>query len=170
MLACFSMDGSKAPSPDGFTAHFFQHNWDFAREDVWQAAKGFFGNGFLLKELNSTISLCNVIYKILSKVLALRLKPLLHKIISPQQNAFVPGRSTQDNIIVAHECLNAMRRRRRGRTGSLALKLDMFKAYDCVKWPFLLEVLKRMVFNEKWCKWVEECIITVRYSIQINGK
>jgi hypothetical protein len=99
------------------------------------------------------ISLCNTIYKIISKILATRLKPLLHKIISLWQSAFVPGRVIQDNSIIAHEVLNTMKKKR-GIGGLMALKIDTKKAFDTIKWSFLLNVLRLHGFNTKWINWV----------------
>ena len=96
------------------------------------------------------ISLCNVIYKIISKVLANRLKQILSDIISPTQSAFVPGRLITDNVLVAYETLHTMHSQKKGKKGSLALKLDISKAYDRVEWPFLQGVMDKLGFPKKW--------------------
>ena len=79
------------------------------------------------------ISLCNVVYKIVSKVLVNKLKSFLPSIIDESQSAFVSGMMIFDNIIVAHETIHAMQNRRKGKCGSLAAKLDMSKAYDRIE-------------------------------------
>ena len=83
------------------------------------------------------ISLCNVIYKIISKVLANKLKQLLLEIISLTYSAFVLGHLIIDNVLVAFETPHTMHSRKKSKTGSLALKLDVSKAYDRVEWPLL---------------------------------
>ena len=76
------------------------------------------------------ISLCNVIYKIITKMLTNRLKQILPQIIGLTQSAFVPRRLITDNVLVSYEALHTMHGRKKGKTGSLALKLDVSKAYD----------------------------------------
>ena len=106
------------------------------------------------------ISLCNVIYKIISKVLANRLKQILPRVISPTQNAFVLGRLITDNVLVAYEFLHTRHSKKKGKKGSLALKLGISKAYDRVEWPFLKGIMTRLGFLEVWINWVMGCVTT----------
>lgn len=86
------------------------------------------------------ISLCNVAYKVVSKILTVRLKRVIFKLIFPFQAAFVPGWLIQDDFILSQEILHSMKAKR-GRKGLMAMKLDMKKAYDRMEWSFLLYVL-----------------------------
>ena len=115
------------------------------------------------------ISLCNVIYKIIAKVLANRMKHLLSRIISSTQSAFALGRSITDNAMIACELLHYMKRKQRGNVGEVALKLDISKAYDRVDWKFLQHMLQILGFDDRWIKWIMLCITTVRYSVLMNG-
>ncbi|XP_075668611.1 uncharacterized protein LOC142638468 [Castanea sativa] len=154
-VALFQMGPTKALGPDGMNAHFYQKYWHTVGDSVVSAVLNFFNNGNMLPNINHTnivlipkvqnsermsefrpINLCNVIYKIISKVLANRLKQVLPQIISPTQSAFVPGRLITDNVMVAYETLHTMHARKKGKKGYLALKLDISKAYDRIEWQF----------------------------------
>jgi hypothetical protein len=115
------------------------------------------------------ISLCNVLYKLISKVLANRLKKLLPDIISPSQSAFVPGRLITDNVFLAYELTHYLRNRRKGETGVVAIKLDMRKVYDRVEWSFLEKIMRKMGFSTKWVDLIMKCVSTVTYKVKING-
>jgi hypothetical protein len=186
--ALFQIGPLKAPGPDGFPARFLQRNWDILRHDVVFAVQRFFADGIMPDEVNDTaivlipkkndhaklkdyrpISLCNVIYKVVSKCLVNRLRPLLEDIILPTQSAFVPGRLITDNALVAFECIHAIQTGSVARSKFCAYKLDMAKAYDRVDWRFLEGVLAKLGFHSTWIQWVMACVTTVRYSIRFNG-
>jgi hypothetical protein len=115
------------------------------------------------------ISLCNVVYNIIAKVLANRLKVILPSIISPNQSAFLPGKLITDNILAAYETMHSMHSRMWSKVGFMGIKLDMSKAYDRVEWGFLEAVMTKLGFASRWIKLVLECISNVRYSIVMNG-
>ena len=83
------------------------------------------------------ISLCNVLYKIFSKVPANRLKKFIPELITKHQSAFAKNRLILDNVLVAFETLHCMKNHNSGQTGFMAIKLDMSKAYDMVEWNYL---------------------------------
>lgn len=92
------------------------------------------------------ISLYNVVYRIVTKAIANRLKPILSQIISLNQSAFIHSRLITDNVIIGYECLHKIRNSKGKRNGLVALKLDISKAYDRVEWQFLAQVMVKLGF------------------------
>jgi hypothetical protein len=183
-----SMPQQKAPGSDGYTADFYQFHWDTVGGEVCDAALQFFNSIKMEGNLNATnivlipkksnpcsvtdfrpISLCNVLYKIISKVLANRLKGVLPHVISQSQSAFISGRLITDNIIAAYETMHTMHTRMWSKVGFMGIKLDMSKAYDRVEWGFLEVVMAKMGFPARWIKLIMECVKTVSYAIVVNG-
>jgi hypothetical protein len=143
----------KAPGSDGMTSLFYKRFWEIVGEDVTKEVLGFLNGGILPRAWNETvivlipktanpeslkdvssISLCIVLYKIASKVLASQLKPPLDVVISPNQSSFIPGRLITDNVLVAYEVTHFLKNKRTGNDCYAALKLDMSKAYDIIEW------------------------------------
>uniref|UniRef100_A0A803QSS3 Reverse transcriptase n=1 Tax=Cannabis sativa TaxID=3483 RepID=A0A803QSS3_CANSA len=166
--ALFQMHPNKSPGPDGMSPGFYQKYWDIVSYDVIQLVRDFFLRGDFPNHLPNTnivlvpkkkqptsmaeirpISLCNVLYKVVSKVLANIIKAVLHQVISETQSAFIPNRLITDNIMVAFEIMHYMKRKMVGRNGVMALKFDMSKAYDRVEWGYLRAVLTKMGANER---------------------
>lgn len=124
------------------------------------------------------ISLCNVIYKVVSMCMVDRLRPLLKDIISQNQSAFIPGRLITDNAIIAFECLHAISSTTDERSGYCAYKLDLSKAYNRVDWGFLNKVLLKgflnkvllnIGFQREWVDRVMACVTSVSYTVRFNG-
>ena len=124
-------------------------------------------NGSHIAQQFRPISLCNIVYKIISKNLANRLKVHLHKIISPLQSAFVPKRNIQDNTILAHQLLHSFKSKR-GKGGFMFLKMDMEKAFDRMEWSFVLAILEKLGFSSIWISWIRICISSASFSILLN--
>lgn len=179
----------KAPGPDGMPSLFYQNYWNLVGNDVTKTILSYLNSATILHPLNHTfitlipkiinpmavtdyrpISLCNVLYKIFSKVLANRLKKILPSIITKHQSAFTKNRLISDNILVAFETLHSMSNHNSEKSGYMALKLDMSKAYDKVEWCFLEDVMRKLGFNERWIGLMMECVKTVSYSVLVNGE
>jgi hypothetical protein len=150
----------KAPDPDGFCARFFQRNWDVLKVDIIRSVKQFFTSGrmpprvneiaiVLIPKIEKTVlledymptSLCDIIYKMVSKCLVNLLRPLLEDIISPTQSAFIPARMITNNALIVFQCLYAIRCGNNRSKKFGAFKLDLTKAYDRVNWKYLEGVL-----------------------------
>ncbi|KAK2390980.1 hypothetical protein QL285_064484 [Trifolium repens] len=185
--ALFQMHPDKSPGPDGFNPAFYQKFWEICGDEVFAAVKDWLWRGYFPSSLNETniclipkgdnpvsmkdfrpISLCNVLYKVVSKLLANRLKGVLGKYISEEQSAFVEGRSIIDNALIAIEIIHCLKRRTKGAKGELALKIDFSKAYDKVEWSYLKGVLVKMGFSDTWIKWMMLCVSSVNYSALVN--
>lgn len=115
------------------------------------------------------ISLCNVAYKIISKILVARLRPFLDRFISANQFAFVPRRWIGENSVLLNEILHTMRRKR-GQSGYIGIKVDMQKAFDRVEWGVLCRILNALGFSNKFVNWISECISTTSSEILLNGR
>ena len=149
--ALFQIGPLKATGPDGLPARFFQRNWGLLKEDIIHAVRVFFKVGTMPEGVNDTaivlipkvqhpetlkdyrpISLCNVLYKVVSKCLVNRLRPLLDAVFSENQSAFIPRRLITDNALIAFECFHAIQQDNSVNSKFCAVKLDLAKAYDRV--------------------------------------
>ena len=115
------------------------------------------------------ISLCNTVYKVVTKIIVARLRPYLDKLISLMQTAFVPGRKGIDNIIIAQEIIHGLGKKK-GRTGYMALKIDLEKAYDKLEWSFIRDMLIRVNLPKDIIDLIMSCVSTVSTSILFNGE
>lgn len=181
--AVVNLSAFSAPGPDGFTGHFFSTCWGIIHPEVIAAVQDFFRGCSIPLAISSTllvlipkipnptsfsdlrpISLCNFTHKIISKILANRISAFLPLLITPQQTAFVPGRTMHESIALAHELVEDI-----DFPNNTIFKLDMSKAFDRVEWPFLLACLRKLGFNETWCDLIYRNISNIHYSISLNG-
>ncbi|XP_050217337.1 uncharacterized protein LOC126668167 [Mercurialis annua] len=179
--AVFSMHNDKSPGLYGFNPTFYKKYWAIVGKDVVTMCRDFFEKGVLRDGLNDTnlvlipkisnpervsdlrpIALCNVAYKII--FMANRMKCLLTSIISENQSAFVENRLTTDNFLIAYEIGHYLRCKRRGKVGMAALKIDMSKAYDRVRWDFIDFMLRNLGFCDKWINLIMYCVRSVKYT------
>ncbi|XP_061362742.1 uncharacterized protein LOC133306440 [Gastrolobium bilobum] len=161
----FSFGPYKSPKNDGLNALIFQSQWDKVGELVISFVKGVFLHPDNIKKANQTliclipkidvpeslkdfrpISLCNVIYKTVTKIVANRLKSHLALLVMPNQCGFIKGRKRADNIIVAQEIIHFMNRKRGGK-GWMTVKVDLEKSYDKISWEFLKDTLVDIEFS-----------------------
>lgn len=159
-----SMHPTKILGSDGLPAFFFQSCWDFIKSDIMNVIFRFFSTASFLPGVNDTvfslipkkidcegpadycpISLCNVLYKVVAKILANRIWFILDNLVSENQYAFVPGRQIFDNYVTTQELFSSMKLKK-GKESFFALKTDMFKAYDRIEWSFLRYIFSRFGF------------------------
>ncbi|KAL0324687.1 UNVERIFIED_CONTAM: hypothetical protein Scaly_2435800 [Sesamum calycinum] len=172
--------------PGGFSSAFFQACCNTIAEDVIAAVTDFFSGTFMPRNFTATsiilipkndssqswsefrpISLCNVINKILSKLLYTKIFQVVPDLISPSQSGFVLGRLIADNIL-AQEITHHIDMRHS--KGNLILKLDMSKAYDRVKWKFLYAILEKMGFPTRFIALIKLLLNTTGFTILVNGE
>ncbi|KAK1301698.1 hypothetical protein QJS10_CPB12g00661 [Acorus calamus] len=184
-MTVFSFKPLSSPGPDGFSAQFYQLFWTLIKEDLHNAVKQFFRSGHILKQINHSfialipkslsadtldgyrpISLCNTLYKIITKILAQRLQKVLPTLISLHQSAFIKGRNIHHNVLLARELVKYLTHAGRSRA---CIKIDLRKAFDSVRWSYLHQVLKGFHFSDKWIMLCWECISTATFSILLNG-
>ncbi|XP_074291748.1 uncharacterized protein LOC141618543 [Silene latifolia] len=186
--AVFQLGPTKSPGPDGIPALFYQKYWYHIKDDVTNAVLSMLTTGHILKSFNSTnialipkvsspetvdqfrsISLCNVIMKIVTKCVCNRLKPFMSFLVGDFQNGFIPGRNISDNILVSHELFHQISKKTTGKQGLLAFKIDMSKAYDRLSWNFLKATLVSMNFPPSLITLIMNCVSSVTYSTLLNG-
>lgn len=166
------MGNDKAPGPDSLNAFSFKKN--IIKDQVFDYVQIFFLIGVLDAKLNETqivlpnkenpqqathfrpIGLCNVSYKILSKILVKRMKLLLNSLVSPFQNAVVPSRQISDNVMLLH----TMGKKIKSKQVYLGLKLDIAKAYDRLEWNFLEMTLRKFNFPNHFVNLILTCVKT----------
>eukprot|EP00253_Pinus_taeda_P032768 PITA_32768 len=179
------MQNGKAHGPNGFNVDFFKECWNIVKQDILDVVDDSRKSKIVLKALNTSfialipkqenamtldrfipIALCNVVYKIFSKIIANRLKPLLLTLVSEEQMGYVEGRQILNNIIQAHEMIHSLKSNKQP---GMITQLHLEKAYDKLSWAYIREVLKAYGFNHNWIRWVMALVSTSSFSILLNS-
>ncbi|VFR00991.1 unnamed protein product [Cuscuta campestris] len=184
----FEIPNNKSPGPDGFSSGFFKSQWRKVGGLVTQAIQEFFIKEDTIKQINATnlvvipkcedpksptdlrpIACCNVIYKVIAKIICNRLKKVLPSIINLNQGAFVEGRELVHNVLLCQELARGYNRK--NISPRCLMKLDLQKAYGNVSWKAIIQILTLLKFSSKFINWIKKyCVTTTSYSIHFAGE
>lgn len=182
------MKRNASPGPDGFNVEFYIATWSWIGDDVANLVRSFFESGIMPAHINDThivlipkklasqvpadyrpINLCNVVYKLIAKALANRLKPHLPDYIHPSQQAFIKGRRVSNNIIIAQEITHSFTISS-WKHQAFMLKIDLAKTFDRLEWNFIVQALSRKGLHGHFINLIHSCISSPTFSIVINGQ
>lgn len=183
--ALAATDGSKSPGPDGVNAGVLRSLWPVISADVLNFFLSFYDTHHIPRGYNSSfivlipkvpqpklpsqfrpISLMNSIIKLLTKVLARRLRGVMDSLVGQSQSAFIQGRQISDSILIANEVIHSLQSKK---SVGMVLKIDFEKAFDKIRWDFVFEVLRCMHFDKKWIDWITAIFESSRISVLVNG-
>ncbi|GJS75512.1 putative RNA-directed DNA polymerase, eukaryota, reverse transcriptase zinc-binding domain protein [Tanacetum coccineum] len=183
--AVWDCRSSKAPGPDGYSFAFVKKYQGTIQKDLYDFVNLFFATCVMPNGVNSSfftvipkvnnptlitdfcpISLISIHYKIISKILANRLSKVIDKIVSKEQSAFIAGRQIFDGPVILSEIIEWYKKRKKK---LLIFKVDFEKAFDSKSWNYLIHILDRFGFGNKWYSWIKACLNSSRASILING-
>ena len=178
------MEHNKAPGPDGFPAEFYQTFWDIIQSDLLEMFHDLhaghlelfclnFGEIILLPKVNGAeriqqyrpICLLNVSFKIFTKTATIRLNSVADHVVRPTQTAFMQGRNILDGVVILHETVHEMHRKK---LNGVILKIDFEKAYDKVKWSFLQQTLRMKGFSAEWRAMIHNFVSGGSVAIKVN--
>ncbi|GKE96460.1 RNA-directed DNA polymerase, eukaryota, partial [Tanacetum coccineum] len=183
--AVWACGENKSLGPDGFTFEFFRKFWDTIGPDLCIAVEWFFEHYSFVRGCNSSfialipkvpdpkfmndyrpISLIGSLYKVVTKILAIRLSLVISDLISDVQTVFLPNRQILDGPFIVNELLSWCKHKKQH---AMVFKVDFAKAYDSIRWDYLDEVLQSFGFSSKWRAWICGSLTSGMASILING-
>lgn len=186
----FSIRSLKAPGPDGFLSLLYQHSWSRVGPNIIRLVQHLFNSPHDLTCTQQTnlalipkiiipstprdyrpICFCNVNCKVISEIIANKIKPYLGNFISPIQGSYMVESKVTNNTIIAHDILYSMRQKHthKGEQNTMTLKIDMSKGSDKVSQASILRALTQLGFNEHWTNMIHKYISSVEYSILLSG-
>ena len=106
-------------------------------------------------------------FKIFTKVATIRVNSVIDNIISPSQMAFMRGRNILEEVVILHETVHELHRKNQS---GVIFKIDFEKAYDKVRWNFLIQTLRLKGFSHKWIEWIKSSISGGSVAINVNDE
>ncbi|XP_056863927.1 uncharacterized protein LOC108850223 [Raphanus sativus] len=182
----FKLNPNKAPGPDGLTSGFFKASWETIGTEVVDSIQNFFITGFLPTSTNATIlsmvpkfpratkisdfrpiACLNTVYKVISRLLVARLKPILEDLILPCQTAFVKGRLLVENTVLAGELVHGYHKNKG--PPRITIKVDIAKAFDTLSWEFLFTCLDTLNLPRHFITLLKACVCKTSFMVGYNG-
>lgn len=183
--AVFGCGGDRAPGPDGFNFRFLKRYWDLFAQDFVNILQHFYDHGTINRGCASSflalipkvsdpsslndyrpINLIGVISKVISKILANRIRRMISSVISESQSAFLSERYILDGPLMVNEILTWAKK---SSVDVFLLKIDFEKAYDNVNWNFVLSIMNQMGFSDRWCMWIRGILRSASSSVLVNA-
>ena len=184
-IALRAVANNKSPGSDGLPYEFYSFFFDIMGNDLVEVCNDIFKRDTMSESQRTgimrllpkegdqydptnwrPISLLNTDYKIIAKILQSKLSKVMHTIVNEQQTCSVPGRSIHNNLVLIRDIIDYSVIKK---NPCALLAVDQYKAFDTVNWSFLMKVLKKMNFGEKFCKWVSILYHNIHSRIVING-
>lgn len=188
LRALKSMKNNKTPGPDGLTKEFYLHYWDIVGDDLTEVLNNSYLSGELPDSMKGghicllfkkgkrenlknwrPISLLNIDYKILSKVIANRFRKIMFKIIDLGQGCGVKGRTIKQQLLLIREMRTYLNNNNNIREGFTLISLDQEKAFDRVEHPYIYRTLEEMGFSQASIQWVRIMYNDISSNVVING-
>jgi hypothetical protein len=183
-----NMRSNAAPGPDGLNAAFYKSAWGWTKDDIYKVVKDFYTHAYMPSEINQTfislipkknnptvpqdympISLCNVIYKIITKSLANRIKNHLPNYVNQAQSTFIAHRHISANIIITQEIIHSFNLKS-WKEQAFTLKIDLAKAFNRLEWNFISAALQRLGLNHNFINLIRACISFPTFVVLVNDE